>query len=385
MSADRWASARRILAVRLDALGDVLMTTPAMKALKESGAGRLTLLTSSAGAAIAPLLPMVDETIVYDPPWMKATDARPNGATDRAMIQRIAAQSFDAAIIFTVYSQNSLPAALFCHLADIPLRLAHARENPYQLLTHWIPEPEPQQFVRHEVQRQLDLVATLGAVTADTRLRVRVNAQLRRTMNNRLAAAGLNTNRPWLVIHPGASAASRRYPPEHFAVAARLLHEEHGCQLVFTGSSRERPLVESIISAAGVPAVALAGECTLEELTSLLGIAPLLISNNTGPVHLAAAVCTPVVDLYAQTNMQHAPWQVPHEILFHDVPCKNCYKSICPEGHHDCLRRVPPQRVVAAALQLLRQVAAETAHQESNQPMTSVMPLSRELSARQFA
>jgi lipopolysaccharide heptosyltransferase II len=204
-------------------------------------------------------------------------------------------------------------------------------------------------------------------------------------MNNRLATAGLNTNRPWLTIHPGASAPSRRYPPEHFAVAARLLHEEHGYQLVFTGSSSERPLVESIISAAGVPAVTLAGECTLEELTNLLSITPLLISNNTGPVHLAAAVGTPVVDLYAQTNMQHGPWQVPHEILSHDVPCKNCYKSICPEGHHDCLRRIPPQRVVAAALRLLRQVAFGQAHQESNQPMTSVVPLTRELSARQFA
>jgi ADP-heptose:LPS heptosyltransferase len=79
----------------------------------------------------------------------------------------------------------------------------------------------------------------------------------------------------------------------------------------------------------------------------------LLISNNTGPVHLAAAVGTPVVDLYALTNMQHAPWQVPHELLFHDVPCRNCYKSVCPLEHHHCLRLVPPAAVVAAARRLL--------------------------------
>jgi ADP-heptose:LPS heptosyltransferase len=64
-------------------------------------------------------------------------------------------------------------------------------------------------------------------------------------------------------------------------------------------------------------------------------------------------VGTPVVDLYALTNLQHAPWQVPHELLFHDVPCRNCYKSICPLEHHDCLRRVPPAAVVEAALRLL--------------------------------
>ena len=79
----------------------------------------------------------------------------------------------------------------------------------------------------------------------------------------------------------------------------------------------------------------------------------MLVSNNSGPVHVAAAVGTPVVDLYALTNPQHTPWGVPHRVLFHDVPCRYCYKSVCPEGHHDCLRRVPPKAVVEAALSLL--------------------------------
>jgi ADP-heptose:LPS heptosyltransferase len=77
------------------------------------------------------------------------------------------------------------------------------------------------------------------------------------------------------------------------------------------------------------------------------------VSNNSGPVHVAAAVGTAVVDLYALTNPQHTPWGVPHRVLFHDVPCKYCYKSVCPEGHHDCLRRVPAKAVAEAALSLL--------------------------------
>jgi ADP-heptose:LPS heptosyltransferase len=68
---------------------------------------------------------------------------------------------------------------------------------------------------------------------------------------------------------------------------------------------------------------------------------------------MAAALGTPVVDLYALTNPQHTPWETPHRVLFHDVPCKYCYKSVCPEGHHDCLRRVPPEAVVRAARELL--------------------------------
>src|SRR5512139_3819283 len=97
----------------------------------------------------------------------------------------------------------------------------------------------------------------------------------------------------------------------------------------------------------------LASRLGIDEFAALISKAPLLISNNTGRVHMAAALNTPVVDLYALTNLQHTPWMVPHRTLYHDVPCKYCYKSICPMGHHDCLRLVPPDEVVNAALELL--------------------------------
>jgi ADP-heptose:LPS heptosyltransferase len=97
----------------------------------------------------------------------------------------------------------------------------------------------------------------------------------------------------------------------------------------------------------------LAGKLDIGAFAALISRAPLLISNNTGPVHMAAALHTPVVELYALTNPQHTPWLVPHRTLSHDVPCKYCYKSICPLGHHNCLRLVPPEAVVAAALELL--------------------------------
>jgi lipopolysaccharide heptosyltransferase II len=281
---------------------------------------------------------------------MKATTPRANSQADRDFLDRLRHKQFDAAVIFTVYSQNPLPAALMCYLADIPRRLAHSRDNPYQLLTHWLPEPEPQQFIRHEAQRQLDLVAAVGARTRDVRLRIRVRPDALTKLWPWLLDRGLDPQRPWIVVHPGASAPSRRYPAESYAAAIRVLVLEHGCQIVPTGSAGEQLAIDGIRDASGVPAISLAGKTTLEELAALVSRAPLLISNNTGPVHLAAAVGTPVVDLYALTNPQHAPWQVPHELLFHDVPCRNCYKSICPEGHHDCLRLVPPEAVVRAAL-----------------------------------
>src|SRR5438067_7601783 len=330
------------------------MTTPAIRALKEGRPRRrVALLTSPAGAEVAPLVSEIDEVIVYDAPWIKATAARTDSRPEHAMAERLRAARFDGAIIFTVYSQNPLPAAFLCYLADIPLRFAHCRENPYQLLTDRVPDPEPERGVRHEVRRQLDLVGTIGARTDDERLSLRVPPAARVEVARLLQEYGVRPERPWVVIHPGASASSRRYPPEGFAEAAGRLAREDGWRVVFSGGESEIGLGEQIRAAMGAPSHSLAGRLELGQLAALISLAPVLIANNTGPVHMACAVGTPVVDLYALTNPQHTPWGVPNRVLFHDVPCKYCYKSVCPEGHHDCLRLVPPGAVVGAACELL--------------------------------
>ncbi|MDB5801048.1 MAG: waaF [Rhodocyclales bacterium] len=348
----QWSNAKNILCVRLDNMGDVLMTTPAMRALKQSMPGcRLSLLASPSGAAVANHIPEVDQVLMYDAPWVKSPNTH-DAASDRRMISRLDAADYDAAVIFTVYSQSALPAALMCMMADIPLRLAHARENPYLLLTDWVRDTEPQSGVRHEVQRQLDLVASIGAHCDDERLSFRINNADRSALLAKLSRRGVNLRRPWLVLHPGATAASRRYPAEKYAAAAQAIRAQLDCQILITGSEPEIAVCHALQEAVGKNAFSLAGDLTLGELGTLIGSSALLLSNNSGPVHLAAALGTPVVDLYALTNPQHTPWQVPSRVLSHDVPCRNCYKSVCPEGHHDCLTKVEPQQVVSAVCEL---------------------------------
>jgi ADP-heptose:LPS heptosyltransferase len=333
-----WEAAEHVLCVRLDTIGDVLMTGPAIRALRDSApARRITLLTSPAGALAGRLMPEVDETIVYEAPWMKGYEPPP----DTRIAELLRAGRFDAAAIFTVFSQSALPAALLCHQAGIPLRLAHAREKPYALLTDWVAEPEPDHAERHEVQRQLDLVRAVGATTADERLRVELPDRARDRVGELIPQEG-----PWAVVHPGGSAPSRRYPLELWQEACEELTRERGFTLVATGDASERELAEAL------PAT-YAGELSLPELGALLAEAPLLLAGNTGPVHLAAAVGTPVVDVYALTNPQHTPWMVPSLVLSHDVPCRWCYSSVCLTGHHLCVRGVAPARVVEAAVDLV--------------------------------
>ncbi|UXY16300.1 glycosyltransferase family 9 protein [Chitiniphilus purpureus] len=348
-----WQTARHILCVRLDNMGDVLMTTPAIRALKQGAPGRrITLLASPAGAAVARHIPEIDHTIAFEAPWMKGGEATVNPAQDEAVRAQLAAGGFDAAVIFTVYSQNPQPAAYFCYLAGIPLRLAHCRENPYHLLSDWVPEREPEHGIRHEVQRQLDLVAQVGCHTRDQHLSFQVRDEACNRVRRLLLAQGLDEARPWVLVHSGATAPSRRYPPAQFAEAIRLLARS-GCQAVLTGSAAELDDVAQLQQQAGVPTLSLAGRIDLAELGAAIRLADVVLSNNSGPAHLAAAIGTPLVDLYALTNPQHTPWLVRHALLFHDVPCKYCYKSVCPQGHHACLRQVSPAQVADAVLALL--------------------------------
>ena len=346
-----WHLKRRLLCVRLDGAGDVLMTTPALNGLKEAVQGRhLTLLTSPSGARAARLVPAIDEIVEYEAPWTKSLGK--DLAADRGLVNRLAAGGYDAAVIFTVHSENPLPAAYLVHLAGVPSCLAHCRENPYHLLSDWVQEPEPQ-TVRHEARRQLDLVATVGARPASEGLSIAVPRVARRRAAAALATLRVPRDGPLVIAHVGAPAPARRYPAQRFAEALAQIVAEQRASVVLTGDSSEVALVETVRAAARTTTYSLAGCLDFAELCAVIEAADVLVSNNTTPVHIAAAVGTPVVDLYALTNPQHVPWQVPHRLLYRDVPCRYCYQSVCPAGHHACLTRVPPAEVADAVRALL--------------------------------
>ncbi len=353
-----WQSARRILCIRLDSLGDVLMCTPAIRALRQSIPGcHLTLLTSPSGAAVAPHIPELDATISYRAPWMKHEELATTAALQECAAQ-LADQSFEAAIIFTSYSQSPLPSAMLCHLTGIPLRLASCRENPYQLLTHWVSEHERDRATRHEVQRQLDLVAHVGCSTSDTALSFAIPSEAGTRVAAVLIEAGIDASAPYLVLHADASAPSRRYPIRHWLVLIGMLGTRFGYPIILSGDRGDvealRPLAETWVG----PTHSLIGKLNLGELGALIRSSSLLITGNTGPAHIAAAVGTPLVDLYAMTNPQHTPWRVAHRLLFHDVSCRKCLRSSCPQGHHACLDLLAPRKVLEAAVELLAAAAS---------------------------
>jgi ADP-heptose:LPS heptosyltransferase len=327
-----------VLAVRLDNDGDVLLAGPAIRALA-AGADRVTLLCGPRGRQAAELLPGIDDIVCWRAPWIDPEPAPVEPDDLLATAVRLAALGVDRAVIFGSFHQSPLPTAMLLRLAGVPWIGATSVDYPGSLLDlrHRISDDV------HEVERSLDLVRTAGY-------------DLRPDDDDRLKLKGpgpFRLDAPYVVVHPGASVPARAWAPERNAELVEALPG----RVVVTGSPAERDLTAFVAGASGID---LGGRTRFAELAGVIAGADAIVVGNTGPAHIAAAVGTPVVSLFAPTvpAVRWRPWRVPHELLYVDVPCAGCRARVCPVAGHPCLGGVTVDDVVAAVGRLAREAMA---------------------------
>jgi ADP-heptose:LPS heptosyltransferase len=321
-----------VLVARLDNDGDVLLAGPAVRAVA-AGAERVTLLCGPRGRQAASLLPGVDDVLVRAAEWIDPEPRPVERAGVDAFVDALAALAIDEAIVLGSFHQSPLPLALLLRMAGVPRIGATSVDFPGSLLDvrHRIADDV------HEVERSLDLVAAMGhALPAGD--------------DGRLAVARPGGPPPvdegYVVVHPGASVPARAWAPERHAALVDALVAA-GRTVAVTGGPGERGLTAAV---AGDRALDLGGATTLGGLADVLAHADVVVVGNTGPAHLAAAVGTPVVSLFAPTvpAVRWRPWRVAHELLFVDVPCAGCRARVCPVAGHPCLGGVEVDDVAAA-------------------------------------
>jgi ADP-heptose:LPS heptosyltransferase len=331
----------RVLVVRLDSLGDVLLCGPAVRAVA-AHADEVWMLCSDQGAPAARMLPGVDRVLTWECPWIVADPAPIDAADLDAVVRLISDAHIDEAVILTSFHQSPLPTALLLRLAGIrrisgasvdhPGSLLDVRLTPGETLPEEIPEPER-------------ALAIAGAAGFD--LPVGDEGALAVTA----VGAGPDELRGCVVVHPGASAPSRRWPAERFARTVALLVAE-GWRVAVTGASSEQALTREVAHAGGVD---LGGLLDLPALAAVIASAAVVVCGNTGPAHVAAAVGTPVVSLFSPvvSATKWAPYCVPCVLLGDQrAACRGTRARECPVPGHPCLASITPEDVVVACRQL---------------------------------
>jgi ADP-heptose:LPS heptosyltransferase len=340
---------RSVLVARMDSAGDVLLAGPAIRAVAR-GAGSVTLACGPRGAPAARLLPGVDRRLVRRVEWIDPDPPPLDRRRTLGFVEAVADMRFDQALILTSFHQSPLPLALLLRLAGVPEIAAISDDYPGSLLDvrHLVDDD------LHEVERALSLVATLGYELGpddDARLVV-----------NRRPGYGAGVPRPYVAVHPGAAAPARAWPAERHVELVRRL-SAGGRRVVVTGGPDEKRLTSRVSGSRVARVHDLGGRLTLAELAEVLATADVLVAGNTGPAHLAAAVGTPVVSLYAPTvpEVRWRPWGVPHELLYKKVPCAGCRARECPVAGHPCLAGVGVDAVLEAIDRLADRAEAAVA------------------------
>jgi ADP-heptose:LPS heptosyltransferase len=318
---NNWRDCKNILVIRLDNMGDLLMTSPAIRGIKESLACKITVLTSKMAVSVSKLIPCIDEVIEFNAPWMKL-DGVQDAESYNVLVKELLKREFDGCLIFNVYSQNPVPAIMIAYLAGIPLRAAYSRENLYDLLTDWIPDPEPYQCIKHQVERDLDLILFLGFHTSQKTLVIEIGDTAKSSYKKILKEnCKLQPGEPFILVHAEVSEPKRRYPAELWIEIGKLIVAQLPYKILITGTKNGKSFAESLEKEIGSPqCLSVAGLFLLEELTALIQDSIGMISVNTGTIHLGAAVDASMVVLYAQSNPQHTPWMAHCNLLEYSIP-----------------------------------------------------------------
>lgn len=348
-----WSNVRNILVMRLDNIGDVIMTSPALRAIKENlPACRLTLMASPSGAHAALLLPWVDEVFSWQALWQDLGSLDFNPQREWQLIQTLRDRHFDAAIIFTSFSQSPHPPAFVCYLAGIPLRLGESKQYGNGVLTTEVPAL-PDEV--HQVERNLRLIEAVGFQVRDRSLSIQFDLDAEQTALQLLARHSI-VDCPYILLNPWTSCQSRNYDSLRFAIAAKQLAQQTGMPIVVTGVLKDRDRAQSILTTLEPHAIDLIGRTTLPQLAALIASAQLVLTNNTSTMHIADATRTPSVIMFAGTEYE-SQWRPRHNLshlLRRPTSCSPCYAFTCPY-QLECLD-IPPENVVAAGLDLLASV-----------------------------
>jgi heptosyltransferase-2 len=335
----------KILVRSTNWVGDAIMALPALRTIRERfSQAQIAIVARPYVVDIYRDQGICDRLIAYDPGGAHA------GLAGRERFAKgLRAEKFDVALLL----QNAFDAAWLAWRAGIPERVGYARDARSILLTKAVAVPQPGEIPAHEQFYYLELLRRAGwtdSLGAETFIALSVNSKARLDAGERLVAAGARGNARRVAIAAGASYGSAKcWPPERFANVADRLRAQFDADVILFGTATEAQVLSAIRSEMKSKPIDLAGKTAIADLPALLSQCDLFIGNDSGAMHLAAAVGLPVVAVFGSSDPEGTAPVTPRCTIVQEKPyCSPCFLRRCPTDHR-CMTRVSPERVVDAA------------------------------------
>ncbi|HMM19594.1 MAG TPA: lipopolysaccharide heptosyltransferase II [Selenomonadales bacterium] len=342
-TADR--SYKHILIVKLSAIGDVVHALPVSQAVKQCfPEARLTWVVEKPSYDLLANNPYIDEIIVFDKPRFKSLAGLLKHGP--ALVKSLRSRHFDLALDL----QALFKSAAIAYLSGAPERLVYCNTRELSdLFSRRVCGPNQ---AGHVVERYLDVVRALGCEIDNVQFPIHITEQEAASARTVAGQAGLADGQPYIVLAPGANWPNKRWPAPLFALLADSLRDA-GLIPVLAGGPGDRAMAAGIIASAKAAPVDLTGKTSLKELAHLLKHARAFVGGDTGPMHLAAALATPVVALYGPTDIvRNGPYGPGHKTIITPRECAGCWKRACPKGE-DCLAAIDADSVCRALQEIV--------------------------------
>ena len=344
-----WSEVRRILVVRLRSIGDTVLTTPSLYALRRFlPHTQIDILLEDWVAPVLEGSDLVDRVIAI---------AR-DGTSARARLAReLRASRYD--VVYNLHGGTT--ATLLTRATGAPHRVGFGHYQYARLHNHAAPSSLEiwQRPSLHSVEQQLALIGWTGVpVTDRPATRLGVTERSRASVSAKLRAAGVaDEDKPFAVIHPTAAFATKQWATENFARVAEEL-TARGLTAIAIVSPKEKQVVEALIRETSTQIFGLS-DLSLPEVTALTSRTRLFVGNDSGIAHIAAAAGAPCVVIFGSSNITHwRPWTTnPNEVVREEMPCQPCHGYFCAEFETpECILRVPPERVIGAIDRILEEL-----------------------------
>lgn len=340
---------RRILLVRTDRIGDVLISTPVIKAIRDHyPTSYIAMMVSSYTRELVEGNPYLDRVIVFDKDRHNSLFSAWNFS------QRLKKEGFDTAIIL----YPTVRTHLLCFLAGIKERIGYDWRAPY-LLTTVIPHKK-QEGLKHELEYNFDLLKPLGISEIQPELHLNLKESAERSVEGLLGSLGVSSRDRLVAISPAASCVSRLWSARKFAEVIDCLSAFFRVKVLLVADSQHRSIVEEVVRSARSKPIDLSGRLSLSELASLFKRCALVISNDSGPVHVAVAVKTPVISIFGRNQpglgpLRWGPLGRSDVAVYKKTDCDPCLAHDC-QSRFKCLEAITSDEVFAHARRILQEV-----------------------------